>query len=125
MLSAGLRLTIRIWNWRAAAAPADLVRYATKSDIQLISDGALQSERKEVQELATSFGIAITIHDRNDEIEFQYEHGLSIPRNYPAPYKISQIMPIDISLDKALQFGLLEDRLSTNRLSANSATKRW
>ena len=68
-----------------------------------------EGEKAELEAWAKSYGIETELHAREDSIEFQYEHGLSIPNILPAPNTICPISATRIVAEKVLLFGLQED----------------
>lgn len=96
---------------RAAAAASEIVRDAKQQKVSLIT-WAAQSERRELELRGASFGVEVDVRARSEPIEFQYEHGLAVPKIWPDPHRISRIETADLTFDSdaVLIFGLMEDR---------------
>ena len=108
----------------AAVATSAVLTEPLHRQVKLIT-WASEEEQPELRLRAESFGVDAEIHERRDSIEFQYEHGLSTPWNYPARHSIERIGKLHLDLETVLAFGLLEDRLpaaSSNNLTINAKT---
>jgi nucleoside 2-deoxyribosyltransferase len=94
---------------RAAVAIHDILIDAHLPSPTLITWVA-DTEQAELELRAQSFGIHVVPHVRAQAIEFQYEHGLAIPRIYPDPQTLQRIRPAEFKVDgSALILGMLED----------------
>jgi nucleoside 2-deoxyribosyltransferase/sugar/nucleoside kinase (ribokinase family) len=94
-------------GFRAAVACSEILRDGN-SQVRLIS-WAAESERAELEMRAASYELELEIHSRLDAIEFQYDHGLSIPRILPDPDEIQTVAPQRWEEDHVLLFSMLED----------------
>lgn len=99
---------------RAAAAVAEIIHEITGAQPSLVTWTAAE-EKAESEARCSSYGILPTIHVRPSPIEFQWDHGLSIPRMLPPLADIAPVTPQKIAIDKGIYFGLLEDRPQENR----------
>ncbi|MCE9555396.1 MAG: nucleoside 2-deoxyribosyltransferase [Planctomycetes bacterium] len=104
-------------GFRAAVAGSSIVREACGQQVNL-ETWVADAQRHTMQVWASHFEIGVSIHERAEAIEFQYEHGLSIPRIYPDPSHITGIAPQTIEADNALLFGVLEDNSSQSAITA-------
>ncbi len=66
------------------------------------------SERRtdEIRGIAASYGFDVQVHRREQEIEFQYDHGLGSPRLYPDPRELRVVSQETITGDHVLCFSL-------------------
>jgi len=109
---------------RAAIAASAIVVEAATRPVKLIT-WECQDEHPELHLRAESFGVEVDIRNRGEPIEFQYEHGLSDPMNSPGIESLTRVSPVDLDLETALMFGLIEDRLpesSRNNVTVNAKT---
>lgn len=103
------------WNqlfgsgFRASVAASAIVKHATGSSV-CCETWLANQDRHDLGIWADAFGVTLELHDRSESIEFQYEHGLSIPRIYPDPDHLTGINPVEIVGDNVLLFGLLENK---------------
>ncbi len=92
---------------RAAAAVTDILGNTDHSP--LLHSWVSDKEREEITLKADTLSVAIDLHARQDAIEFQYEHGLSVPRVYPDPAQLVTPASEHISIENGIVFGLIED----------------
>lgn len=89
---------------RAAAAVSSI---ANGSQIELHT-WVRSSRRMDLEAIADSFRLRVQIQTRFDDIEFQYDHALAIPRLFPDREAIVPITVDAITGELVLCFGLIE-----------------
>lgn len=93
---------------RAACAVSKIVQAGTSKQVELHT-WATASQRRDAEMQAQTFGVAANVHERQDQIEFQYDYGLAQPRLYPSPKDIIRVDKVEIRVENAVLFSLLED----------------
>lgn len=98
---------------RAAAAIAALSRERIGKP-PLLHTWVSPSKEEVLTTLSETYGFDVALHHRKDDIEFQYDHGLSTPRLYPEHEDLAYIEPETIAADDVLSFSVIEGNVTIN-----------
>jgi len=97
---------------RSAYAISSILSASTGQSKVHLHTWASTAEQKGLRLQAQTFGVGLTVHDRKDAIQFQYDYGLAQPRLYPPLKDIQRLEERHIEAENAVVFGLVEDTTS-------------
>jgi nucleoside 2-deoxyribosyltransferase len=92
---------------RSAAAISKLVAEVPNTGVEL-KTWASEKDQKELGKFCKACEFPITIYPRSQQIEWQYDHSLSIPRLYPAQKDIAKAPVRSFNYEKVLVFSTIE-----------------